>query len=246
VSISDLSKPEAQLAQLESRLMMAGLKPAEAIPLIAPLLNLPLPPGYPPSALSPEQQRRRLLVTLVEWVIGSARVQPLVVATEDLHWVDPSTLELIQLLVEQSASARLLLLYTARPEFLAPWPSRAHHMRITLDRLSARNVRMMVTQLAAKIALSDETVASLVERTGGVPLFVEELTRAVLESSGGKLSGREIPATLHDSLMARLDRLGPAKEVAQIGAVIGSEFSYELLHAVDRLRKRICNGRCAF
>jgi predicted ATPase len=155
LNTSDLSKPEAQLAQLEPRLMAAGVKPTEAIPLIAPLLNLPLPPEYPPSALSREQQRRRLLATLVEWVFGSARVQPLVIATEDLHWVDPSTLELIQLLVEQSASARLLLLYTARPEFHAPWPSRAHHMQITLNRLSARNVRMMVTQLAAKIALSD-------------------------------------------------------------------------------------------
>jgi len=106
-----------QIGQLESRLTLAGLKPAEAIPLIAPLLNLPLTATYPPSMLSPEQQRRRLLATLVEWVLGSARAQPLIIATEDLHWVDPSTLELIQLLVEQGATARLLLLYTARPEF---------------------------------------------------------------------------------------------------------------------------------
>ena len=232
VRSSDHSEPEEQLAQLAPRLELAGLKPAEAIPLIAPLLNLPLPPEYPPSALSPEQQRRRLLATLVEWVLGSARAQPLIIATEDLHWVDPSTLELIQLLVEQGASARLLLLYTARPEFHAPWPMRAHHTQINLNRLSAGNVRTMVAQVAAKIALSDETVATVVERTGGVPLFVEELTRAVLESGDAKLTGREIPATLHDSLMARLDRLGPAKEVIQIGAVIGSEFSYELLHAV--------------
>jgi predicted ATPase len=219
-----------QLAQLATRLTASGLKPAEAIPLIAPLLNLP--PDYPPSALSPEQQRRRLLTTLVEWVLGSARAQPLIVATEDLHWADPSTLELIQLLVEQGAGARLLLLYTARPEFHAPWPMRAHHTQINLNRLTVGNVRTMVAQVAAKIALSDETVATVVERTGGVPLFVEELTRAVLESGEVKLTGREIPATLHDSLMARLDRLGPAKEVIQVGAVIGSEFSYELLHAV--------------
>ena len=210
-----------------------GSSRAEAIPLIAPLLNLPLPPKYPPSPLSPEQQRRRLLATLVEWVLGAARAQPLVIATEDLHWADPSTLELIQLLVEQGATARLLLLYTARPEFRAQWPLRAHHTQITLNRLSARNVRTMVAEVAAhKTALSDETIATVVERTGGVPLFVEELTRAVLESGDAKLTGREIPVTLHDSLMARLDRLGPAKEVIQIGAVIGSEFSYELLHAV--------------
>jgi tetratricopeptide (TPR) repeat protein len=155
-----------------------------------------------------------------------------IITTEDLHWVDPSSLELIQLLVEQGATARLLLLYTARPEFHAPWPQRPHHTQITLSRLSARNVRAMVADVAANKTMSDESIATVVERTGGVPLFVEELTRAVLESGDAKLIGREIPATLHDSLMARLDRLGPAKEIIQIGAVIGSEFSYELLHAV--------------
>src|SRR6202165_5767250 len=224
---------ENQLEQLATRLTAAGLKPADALPLIAPILNLlNLPPEYPPSTLAPEQQRRRLLATLVEWVLGSARAQPLVIATEDLHWADPSTLELIQLLVEQGATARLLLLYTARPEFHAPWPKRAHHMQITLGRLSARNVRTMVAQVAASKTMSDESIAAVVARTGGVPLFVEELTRAVLENGDAKFTGREIPATLHDSLMARLDRLGPAKEIIQIGAVIGSEFSYELLHAV--------------
>ena len=229
---------EGQLAQLEAALELAGLKPAEALPLIAPLLSLPLPAKYPPSPLSPEQQRRRLLATLVEWALGTARVQPLIVATEDLHWADPSTLELIQLLVEQGATARLLLLYTARPEFHARWPLRAHHTQITLNRLSARNVRMMVEEVAARKALSQETVAAVVERTGGVPLFVEELMRAVLESADTRLAGREIPVTLHDSLMARLDRLGPAKEVIQVGAVIGSEFSYELLHAVHPIAEK--------
>jgi class 3 adenylate cyclase/tetratricopeptide (TPR) repeat protein/ribosomal protein L40E len=219
-------------AQLQSGLLLAGLKPAEAIPLIAPLLNLAPTAQYPPSMLSPDQQRRRLLATLVEWVIGSARVRPLVIATEDLHWADPSTLELIQILVEQGATARLLLLYTARPEFRAPWPMRAHHTQITLNRLSVRDVRTMVAQVAACKALADDTVATVVERTGGIPLFVEELTRAVLESGDAKLTGREIPATLHDSLMARLDRLGSAKEIIQVGAVIGNDFSYELLHAV--------------
>ena len=241
---------EEQLAQLETRLELAGLKPAEALPLIAPLLNLPLPAKYPPSPLSPEQQRRRLLATLVEWALGAARVQPTVIAIEDLHWADPSTLELIQLLVEQGATARLLLLYTARPEFRAQWPLRAHHTQITLNRLSSRNVRTMVGEVAAQKALSEETIATVVERTGGVPLFVEELTRAVLESGDAKLTGHEIPVTLHDSLMARLDRLGPAKEVIQVGAVIGSEFSYELLHAVhpiaeeDLQRRAAQAGRC--
>jgi class 3 adenylate cyclase/tetratricopeptide (TPR) repeat protein len=223
---------DQRLASLEASLVLAGLDPDEAVPLIAPLLELPVGTRYPPLSMALDQQRKRLLATLVGWTFGAAKAQPLVIATEDLHWADPSTLELTQLVVEQGAHARLLLLYTARPEFRAPWPMRAHHTQINLNRLTTRNVRTMVAQVAAKIALSDETVATVVARTGGVPLFVEELTRAVLESGEVKLSGREIPATLHDSLMARLDRLGPAKEVIQVGAVIGSEFSYGLLHAV--------------
>jgi class 3 adenylate cyclase/tetratricopeptide (TPR) repeat protein len=224
--------PEDQFAQLESALVLAGVKPAEAIPLIAPLLNLPASAKYPSPPIPPEQQRRRLLAMLVEWVLGAARAQPLTIALEDLHWADASTLEVVQLLVEQRPTAHLLLLCTARPEFHPQWPLRAHHTQITLNRLSARNVREMIAQVAARNALAGETVDTVIERTGGVPLYVEELTRAVLESGGAKLAGREIPVTLHDSLMARLDRLGPAKEIIQIGAVIGSEFTHELLHAV--------------
>jgi class 3 adenylate cyclase/tetratricopeptide (TPR) repeat protein len=220
------------LAQLESALLMVGLKPAEAIPLIAPLLNLPASAKYSPPPIPPEQQRRRLLAMLVEWVLGAARAKPLTIKLEDLHWADASTLEVVQLLVEQGPTAHLLLLCTARPEFHPQWPLRAHHTQITLNRLSARNVREMIAQVVARHALTGETVDTVIERTGGVPLFVEELTHALLESGSAKLAGREIPVTLHDSLMARLDRLGPAKEVIQIGAVIGGEFSYELLHAV--------------
>jgi class 3 adenylate cyclase/predicted ATPase len=230
-----LGEGSDRVAELASRLTAVGLKPVEAIPLLAPLLNLPLPPEYPPSPLPPEQQRRRLLATLVEWVTASSRRQPLISVIEDLHWADPSTLELIHLLVEQSATTPLLLLYTARPEFHPPWPLRAHHAQITLNRLSARDIRVMVQEVAAQKALADETVATVIQRTGGVPLFVEELTRSLLESGDGKLVWHSIPVTLHDSLMARLDRLGPAKEVAQVGAVIGAEFSYEVLHAVHPL-----------
>jgi class 3 adenylate cyclase len=218
--------PKDQLAQLESALVMVGLKPAEAVPLIAPLLNLPA--SYPPPPIPPEQQRRRLLAMLVEWILGAARGQPLVAVIEDLHWADASTLEVIQLLAEQGATGHLLLLCTARPEFHMPWPLLAHHTQINLNRLSAADVREMIAEVASRNALASETVDAVIERTGGVPLFVEELTRAVLESGGATLAGREIPVTLHDSLMARLDRLGSAKEVMQIGAVIGSEFSYGL------------------
>jgi class 3 adenylate cyclase/tetratricopeptide (TPR) repeat protein len=231
----DPSAANEEFAQLESALALAGLEATEAIPLLAPLLNLTLPPTFSASSLPAEQQRRRLLATLVAWVLGASRAQPRVIVTEDLHWADPSTLELIQTLVEQGARSSLLLLYTARPEFKVPWPLRAHHTQINLNRLGVREVRAMVAQVAASKALADDTVATVVERTGGIPLFVEELTRAVLESVNAKLSGREIPVTLHDSLMARLDRLGAAKEVAQVAAVIGREFSYELLHAVHPL-----------
>jgi len=223
---------EEQLERLERALASAGLKLDEAVPLVAELLQIPVGERYPALTMVPEQKRRRLFAVLMGSVFGAARLQPLVMVVEDLHWLDPSTLELQQLLAEQGATVPLMLLYTARPEFRAPWPMRAHHAQITLNRLSARDVREMVALVATRNALASESVEAVVERTGGVPLFVEELTRAVLESGGAKLAGREIPVTLHDSLMARLDRLGPAKEVIQVSAVIGGEFSYELLRAV--------------
>jgi class 3 adenylate cyclase len=229
---------ERKFAALEASLAAAGVKLDEAAPLVARLLELPVDGKYPASSLSPDQQRKRLLAVLVEWVFGGAKAQPLLIAIEDLHWADPSTLELIQLLVEQGATGRVMLLYTARPEFHAPWPLRAHHTQITLNRLNARDVREMIAQVAAGSALAASTVNTVIERTSGVPLFVEELTRAVLESDDATLSEREIPVTLHDSLMARLDRLGSAKEVLQIGSVIGSEFSYELLQAVHPVHEK--------
>jgi class 3 adenylate cyclase/tetratricopeptide (TPR) repeat protein len=226
------SSSEQLLAQLAQALEMAGVQASEALPLIAPLLNLPLPENYQRLTLPPEFQRRAQLKTLVEWILAGARGQPMVIATEDLHWADPSTLELIQLLVDQLASARLLLLLTARPEFRPQWPARKHQTHVNLDRLSMQYARAMVERVAADEALPAHTIATVVERTGGVPLFVEELTRAVLESRDARFTGVGIPASLHDSLMARLDRLGSAKEVAQVGAVLGGEFSYELLRAV--------------
>jgi class 3 adenylate cyclase/tetratricopeptide (TPR) repeat protein len=227
-----------KLSELERVLELAGLKPAEAVPLIAPVLNVSLDEKkYPPLTTSPEQKRKRLLTTLVGWLFGVARTQPSVMAVEDLHWFDASTLELMQLLMEQGATSPLLLLSTARPEFHAPWTSREHHTHLILNRLTTRDVRELVGQVVATSALSGEAIDKVIERTGGVPLFVEELTRAVLERGDAKPTAHEIPATLHDSLMARLDRLGPAKEVAQIASVIGREFSYELLQVVSAMHK---------
>jgi len=224
---------EAKLRQLERDLELAGVKLPEAVPLVASMLNIPVGEKYPPLTLSPEQKRKRLLTTLAGWLFGAARAQPIVMAVEDLHWFDASTLELMQLLIEQGARSRLLLLSSARPEFQAAWARRTHHTHLTLNRLTARDVRELVGQVVATGALSGDAVDRVIERTGGVPLFVEELTRAVLESADAEPAAREIPATLHDSLMARLDRLGSAKEVAQIASVVGREFSYELLLAVS-------------
>ncbi|HEY2486754.1 MAG TPA: AAA family ATPase [Candidatus Binataceae bacterium] len=221
-----------KLDRLDENIALAGLKPAEAVPLIAPLLNLPVADKYPPLLLSPGQQRKRLLATLIGLLFGTTRAQPLVLVLEDLQWSDPSSLELQQLTVEQNATVPMLLLYTARPEFRASWPMRAHHTQITLNRLSRSQMREMVTRVAALEVLPKDVLDSVVERTDGVPLFAEELTLAVLEG-GSAEAVRAIPATLQDSLMARLDRLGPAKDVAQVASVIGREFSYELLHAVS-------------
>ncbi|MBI3760071.1 MAG: AAA family ATPase [Deltaproteobacteria bacterium] len=234
----DDADPPKRLAVLERSLEVAGITPPEAVPLVARLLNLPLPAGkYPQMMLSTDQQRRHLLAILVQWVFATARAQPMVIVIEDLHWIDPSTLELVKILADQNAALPMLFVLSARPEFNASWPMRDHHTHLALDRLSERQVHLMVRQVAAQTALNEDVLEQVARRTAGVPLFVEELTRLVLES-GERSVAREIPATLQDSLMARLDRLGSAKEVAQVGAVIGSEFSYELLQAVTSLEDR--------
>ena len=219
---------DERLAALEQALTRAGLPLNDALPLMAPLLSLPVPERYPKLFLSPEAQRRETLRTLAAWLFASARLQPVVTVLEDLHWVDPSTLELQTRLVEQGTSVPLLLIYTARPEFRVPWPLLGHHTQLTLSRLGTAEVRAMIESVASHTALSEDVMQTVVKRTDGVPLFVEELTKTVL----GAPDSRAIPVTLEDSLRARLDRLGSAKDVAQIGAVIGREFSYALVRAV--------------
>jgi class 3 adenylate cyclase/tetratricopeptide (TPR) repeat protein len=223
---------QERIERLEQALVSGGLKPEDSVALIADLLQLAVGERYPAMTLTPEQRRRRLLAALTGWVFDAARLQPVVMVIEDLHWLDPSTLELLQLLAKQGVMGRVMLICTARPEFHPQWQMRSHHTQIALNRLSSGNVREMIAQVAARNALNSQTVDAVVERTGGVPLFVEELTRALLESGAVQLSAREIPVTLHDSLMARLDRLGSAKSVLQLGSVIGGEFPFELLRAV--------------
>jgi DNA-binding winged helix-turn-helix (wHTH) protein/tetratricopeptide (TPR) repeat protein len=216
-------------------LARAGVKPAEGLPLVSMVLGLAVGDGHAPLRVSPDEARRKLLATLVAWLVGLAKLEPLVVVFEDLHWMDASTLEFLGLLGEAGASAPLLLLLTARPELRAPWPLLAHHTHLTLSRLGRGQVEAMVRSLVPGAALSDEVVEVVVERTEGVPLFVEELTKAVLEAGSEPGALREIPASVRSSLLARLDRLGPAREAAQVGAVIGREFSWALLRAVSQL-----------
>jgi tetratricopeptide (TPR) repeat protein len=196
------------------------------------LLDLPVPSNYALLVASPDQQHKRLLATLARWVFGLSRAQPVVIAIEDLHWADPSSLELARLMAEQNATVQVLMLCTTRTEFRVPWQLRAHHSHITLSPLSRKETRAMVQEAAVRGNLSRDMIDAVAERTGGVPLFVEELTRLMVDSAG-RASAREIPPTLHDSLAARLGRVGSAREIAHIGAVLGREFSYELMRAVS-------------
>jgi len=225
---------EVRMRAVEAAMEASGLISAEAVPLVAPLLDLAVPASYPPVLAPPEQQHKRLLATLARWVFGLSRAQPVVIAIEDLHWADPSSLELARLMAEQNATVQVLMLCTTRSEFRVPWQLRAHHAHITLSPLSRRETRTMVEGAAARGDLSRDTIDAVVERTGGVPLFIEELTRLMIDS-GGRAKTREIPPTLHDSLAARLGRVGSAREVAHIGAVLGREFSYELMRSVSGL-----------
>ena len=169
---------------------------------------------------------------MTAWVFAGARTQPVVLAFEDLHWADPTSLDLLRALAERGAQSPLLVVATTRPEFRAPWAMRSHHGVVSLAPLDRAQVRKMVGEIASRHALSDETIDGVGERTGGVPLFVEEVTRLLLErdAQGG---AQAIPPTLQQSLAARLDRLGEAREVAQIGAVLGRDFSYRLLSDVS-------------
>jgi class 3 adenylate cyclase/predicted ATPase len=238
----DADTPAGQrLADLENTLQLIGLEPAEHALLIAPLVDIPLPPGSA-SNLPPEQLRRRQLAALVAWFLAGARSQPAALAFEDLHWLDPTTLDLMQALAERGRTAPMFILATMRPEFRPPWSLRSHHSVISLSPLNGSDVAQMVGELAARHALSKDVVEGVSERTGGVPLYVEEVARLLLER--GEAGGLQaIPPTLQQSLAARLDRLGEAREVAQIGAVIGREFSHELLAAVaDRPQEQLENG----
>jgi class 3 adenylate cyclase/predicted ATPase len=223
--------PAARLEKLEGLLALAA-PPDEDLAVLADLLSLPASEHHPLPSLSPQRKKEKTLEALIRQLEGLARKQPVLMVFEDAHWIDPTSRELLDLTVDRARSLPVLLIVTFRPEFQPPWTGQPQVSMLTLSRLDWRDRTALVTQIAGGKALPDEVVTQIVDRTDGVPLFVEELTKSVLES-GVSLVG--IPTTLHDSLMARLDRLASVRLVAQIGAAIGREFSYQLLHAVSRL-----------
>ena len=231
--------PESKLEKIVSLLGLSAAQNTD-VRLLAELLSIPIGIN---TALdwSPQRKKEKTFEALLRQLDIAARQQPVLLIYEDVHWIDPSSRQLLDMMVDRVARLPVLLLITFRPEFVPPWTGQAHLTTLTLSRLGRREGALLVGRLAANRALPDEIAAEIVERTDGVPLFVEELTKAVLEAA---LEGQDasetisraarpslaVPATLHASLMARLDRLGTvAKEVAQIGAAIGREFPYELL-----------------
>jgi len=229
---------EQKLDKLEQVLSRSRLDLQETVPFFASLLSLPAP-RYTLPTFSPQKQKEKTYEALIAWLGEAAQHQAVCYAWEDLHWADPSTLELLTLFLNQVPTTWLLAVLTYRPEFTPPWGSHSYLSQMTLNRLGRAHVEAMVEQVTGGKILPKEVVQQIVSKTDGVPLFVEELTKTVLESieSIGSIEsvGSVIPATLHDSLMARLDRLGMAKEVAQLGATLGREFNYELLRAVSPL-----------
>ena len=236
---------EVTLAKLETALRPTGIGLAEGVPLFATLLSLALPERYAPlQQMTGEARRRKTLESVVAWLFALSEDRPVVLVVEDIHWIDPSSLELLKTLVEQVPTARMLLVLTFRPGVDVSWASRSHVVYLTLHPLTRKQVAAIVGRVTGGKALPEAVMEQVVAKTDGVPLFVEELTKAIVESDllverdrhferADPLPRFMIPATLQDSLMARLDRLGRTKEVAQLAAVLGREFPYELLAAVS-------------
>jgi len=239
--------PDEKLGKLEQPLRQYRLPLEETVPLFAPLLSLPIPEDrYPPLHLSPQRQRQKTLETIVAILLELAEHQPVLFILEDLHWTDPTTLELLNLLIEQTPTASMLVLLTCRPHFQPAWHHRSYLTEIPVNRVSHAQVEQIVAGISDGKTLPAEVLQQIIAKTDGVPLFVEEMTKAILESGQlkaldghyelvGALSTLTIPATLQDSLMARLDRLVTAKGIAQIGAIIGRQFAYDLLQAVSQV-----------
>ena len=238
--------PAEKFAKLEALLVRSGADADAVVPHLANLLSLPTNDRYRVPELSPQKRKETTLAALLAQLEALSARQPMFIIFEDVHWADPTSLELLTITLERLPRHRVLLLITARPEFVPAWPGHAHVTTVSLTRLNRHNGAALIDRVTAGKKLPEEVMNQILARTDGVPLFVEELTKTVLET--GLLQERDshyvlsrplpsmaIPTTLHASLMARLDRLAPVREVAQIGAVVGREFSYELLSTVAGL-----------
>jgi class 3 adenylate cyclase/predicted ATPase len=234
---------DQRLDKLEPLLAQATGDLGEAVPLLAALLSIPSAERYPPLTLTPQQQKEMTLRALVAQIEGVAARQPVLMLFEDAHWSDPTSLELYDLIIDRVPAIRVLLIITYRPEFAPPWIGRPHVSLLSLNRLAPRLRAEMIAGVTGGKALPAEITGHIIDRTDGVPLFLEELTKAVVESgmltdagdhytAAGPVTQLAIPASLLASLLARLDRLAPAREVAQIGAALGRQFSHELIAAV--------------
>ena len=246
--------PAEKLSKLDALVAQSTSDP-ENVAVLANLFALPTDDRYRLQELSPQKRKEKTLAALLALLEGAAAKQPVFITFEDVHWIDPTSLELLAAVVEHMPQLRALLLVTARPEFTPPWPSYPHVTTIPLTRLGRRDGAALVEQVAGGKSLPQEVMDEILARTDGVPLFIEELTKTLLESQmlqqrdghyvlDRPLPSLAIPTTLHASLMARLDRLAPVREVAQIGAVAGRDFHYELLKAVaglptDRLEEAL-------
>jgi class 3 adenylate cyclase/predicted ATPase len=235
---------ESKLTKLEGWLVTYGYRPADMMPLFAPLLSLPTGDRYPPLMLTPERQRQLVIETLVEALLTRAKQQPLLFALEDLHWADPSTMDLLALLIERAPETQMVVLLTSRPEFRPLWSGGAM-TEVSISRLGRDSVARMAQDVAGGKELPAEVREQIVSQSDGVPLFVEELTKTVLDSGLlretddryeliGPLPSAAIPVTLQASLLARLDRLPTAREIAQLGAALGRDFPSDLILALFR------------
>ena len=238
--------PSVKLDQLEALLAQADLPVEESTPLFATILSIPSEERYPPLTVSAQRQKERTLELYAQGLVNVARQEPVLVLFEDVHWIDPTSLEALSCAINRVQDARVLIVLTHRPEFASPWGGYSHVRTYTLNRLSRRQTAVLIAQVTGGKGLPAEVLGQIVDKTDGIPLFVEELTKHVLESGWlvergesyaltGALPPLAIPATLQDSLMARLDRLAPVKNVVQLGASIGREFSYRVLRAISPL-----------
>jgi serine/threonine protein kinase len=245
LTLDRTDSPKMRLDKLTNHLKILDLDGDEETALLASLLSIVLPDDFPHLELSPQKQKEATLDLLMRWLHQYANLQPVLFIVEDLHWIDPSTLQFLEVLIDQGFHNRMLTLLTFRPEFETPWKSKGHQTQVALNRLTKKQVGEMMARKSGLKKISKEMVDQIVERTDGVPLFIEEFTSMILNTKSSErskgasgslaLPARAIPATLEDLLMARLDRMAGNFELAQLASAIGREFEFELIAAVSDL-----------